>query len=317
MAAVKAGKDVYCEKPLTLTIDEGKRLVAAVRESSRVLQTGSQQRSEARFRLACELVQNGRLGQISRVTTYLPAGLRGGPFASTDPPAGFDWDFWQGQTPAVDYVRERSHLTFRYWYDYSGGTMTDWGAHHNDIVLWGLGLDRSGPARIQGRPRVEMIPGGYTAASEYEVQYTYPNGVVHTCQSTADDDFSGRPLNPDGQRHGVRFEGTDGWIWVTRGSIEASDPELLQAPLASDAERLYRSDDHMGNFFDCVRSRKSPVCDAEIGHRSASVCHLGVLAMQLGRPLEWDPVQEEFVGDEEANTRLAREMRKPWTYEII
>lgn len=133
--------------------------------------------------------------------------------------------------------------------------MTDWGDHHNDIVLWGLGLDGSGPVKVEGRPLVEMIPGGYTATREYQIQYTYANGVTYTCQSTPDDHITGQPLKADGQRHGVRFEGTDGWIWVTRGAIEASDPNLLEAPLASDAVRRYRSDDHMGNFFECVRTR--------------------------------------------------------------
>jgi predicted dehydrogenase len=317
MAAVKAGKDVYCEKPLTLTIDEGKRLVKAVRDTSRILQTGSQQRSDARFRLACELVRNGRIGKVSHVGVFLPAGMRGGPFSPSSVPSGFDWDFWQGQTPAVDYVRERAHFSFRYWYDYSGGTMTDWGAHHNDIVLWGLGLDGSGPVKIEGRPLVEMIPGGYSAASEYQIQYTYANGVTHTCQSTPDDDFTGRPLKADGQRHGVRFEGADGWIWVTRGAIEASDPDLLEAPLAEEAVRLVRSDDHMGNFFECVRTRQQPICNVEVGHRSVSVCHLGVIAMRLGRLLQWDPKEEQFVGDDEANSWVAREMRRAWSYEMI
>jgi predicted dehydrogenase len=317
MAAVKAGKDVYCEKPLTLTIDEGKRLVQAVRDSNRILQTGSQQRSDARFRLACELVRNGRIGKVTHVTTFLPAGLRGGPFAPSEVPKGFNWDFWQGSTPAVDYVRERGHFSFRYWYDYSGGTMTDWGAHHNDIALWGLGLDGSGPVKIEGKPLVEMIPGGYTATSEYNIEYTYANGVTHTCRSTPDDQITGQPLKPDGQRHGVRFEGADGWIWVTRGAIEASDPDLLEAPLSSDAARLYRSDDHMGNFFECVRTREQPICNVEVGHRSVSVCHLGVIAMRLGRPLAWDPEKEQFVGDNEANGWIAREMRKPWDYEMI
>jgi hypothetical protein len=141
--------------------------------------------------------------------------------------------------------------------------------------------------------------------------------VTHTCRSTPDDQITGQPLKPDGQRHGVRFEGADGWIWVTRGAIEASDPDLLEAPLSSDAARLYRSDDHMGNFFECVRTREQPICNVEVGHRSVSVCHLGVIAMRLGRPLAWDPEKEQFVGDNEANGWIAREMRKPWDYEMI
>lgn len=317
MAAMRAGKDVYCEKPLTLTIDEGKRLVEASRQTKRILQTGSQQRSDKNFRLACELVRNGRIGKLKHVTVFLPAGRREGPFAPSTVPPGFDWDLWLGPTPKVDYVKERTHMTFRYWWEYSGGTMTDWGAHHNDIALWGIGMERSGPVEIEGKPLVEMIPGGFTASSEYRVNYTYANGVTHSCQSTTADTWSGGIADKNGQRHGVRFQGADGWIWVTRGKIEASNPDFLTEPLPAGAERLYASNDHMGNFFDCVRSRKQPICEAEIGHRSASICHLGVIAIRLGRKLKWDPAKEQFIGDSEAAKHLAREMRKPWTYDAV
>ena len=317
MAAMRAGKDVYCEKPLTLTIDEGKHLIATVRKTNRILQTGTQQRSEKNFRLACELVQNGRIGKVKHATVFLPAGRREGPFQPSPVPAGFDWDFWMGQTPKVDYVKERTHVTFRYWWDYSGGTMTDWGAHHNDIVLWGLGLERSGPVEVEGKPLVEMIPGGFTATSEYEVNYTYANGVTHSCKSTTADTWSGGVADKNGQHNGVRFEGADGWIWVRRGALEASNPEMLTEPLPSSAKRLYVSNDHMGNFFECVRTRKHPICEVEIGHRSASVCHLGVISMRLGRKLKWDPAKEQFVGDAEANKFLAREQRKPFTYDMV
>jgi len=316
-AALRSGKDVYCEKALTLTIDEGKRLVKTVRETGRVLQTGSQQRSDKNFRLACELVRNGRIGKVNHVDVWLPAGLRQGPFPSSSVPAGFDFDFWLGPTPKVEYVKERTHGTFRYWWDYAGGTMTDWGAHHNDIVLWGLGLDRSGPVHIEGKPRVRMIPGGYTASSEYEVHYTYANGVTHTCQSTTANGIDGSVVDPKGQLHGIKFEGSRGWIFVSRGRLEASDPELLHAPLPAGATRLYASNDHLGNFFDCIRSRKAPICEAEIGHRSASLCHLGVIAIRLGRPLNWNPEKEQFVGDREADQWLAREMREAWGYDAL
>jgi hypothetical protein len=164
---------------------------------------------------------------------------------------------------------------------------------------------------------VEMIPGGFTATSEYEVNYTYANGVTHSCKSTPADTWSGGIADKNGQRNGVKFEGADGWIWVTRGKIEASNPEFLKEPLPSSAQQLYVSNDHMGNFFECVRSRKQPICDVEIGHRSASVCHLGAIAIRLGRKLKWDPAKEQFVGDAEANKYLAREMRKPWTYDAV
>ena len=317
LAALKVGKDIYSEKPLTLTIDEGKRLVKAVRESKRILQTGSQQRSDKNFRLACELVRNGRLGKLKQINVWLPHGRREGPFEKVPVPAGFNWDMWQGQTPATDYVKEKTHVTFRYFYEYSGGTMTDWGAHHNDIALWGAGFERSGPTRIEGKSLVAMIPGGFSAASEYELTYTYPNGVTQLIRSTRGNDWKGSVLDKTLQQHGVRFEGADGWIFVTRGRIEASHPDLLTTPLPSNATRLYASENHMQNFFDCVRSRRQPVCDVEIGHRSATACHLGVIALRLGRALNWNPVAEEFTDDKEANGWLAREMRPAWSYSLV
>jgi len=317
MAAMRAGKDVYCEKPLTLTIDEGKRLVKTSRETGRILQTGSQQRSDKNFRLACELARNGRIGKLKNIDVWLPSGRREGPFASAPVPEGLNWDMWLGQTPKADYVKERCHGSFRYWYEYSGGTMTDWGAHHNDIALWGMGLDRSGPSSVEGKSLVEMIPGGFSAASEYSVLYTYENGVTHHCRSANADTWYGAATEKSGQRNGVKFEGADGWIWVTRGNIQASAPELLTEPLAANATRLYASDDHMKNFIDCIRSRKQPICDVEIGHRSATVCHLGVIAMRLGRKLQWDPKKEQFVNDAEADQWIAREMRKGYGYDMI
>lgn len=317
LAALRSKKDVYCEKPLTLTIEEGQRLVSAVRDTGGILQTGSQQRSDKHFRLACELVRNGRIGKLKHISVWLPRGRREGPFVKSSSPEGFDWNMWQGPTPEVEYVRERTHVTFRYWWDYSGGTMTDWGAHHNDIALWGLGLERSGPVSIEAKPLVKMIPDGFTATSEYAVNYTYANGVTHSCNSTAANEWNGAVADPKGQQHGVKFEGSDGWIWVTRGAIEASNPEFLTTPLESDAIRLYESNDHMGNFFDCIRTRKAPICEAEIGHRSASVCHLGVISLRLGRKLQWNPETEQFVGDDDANRWIRRELRKPWSYDSV
>jgi predicted dehydrogenase len=317
LAATQAGKDVYGEKPLTLTIDEGKRLVQAVRKHKTVFQTGSQQRSDPRFRLACELVRNGRLGKLKEVTVWLPAGLREGPFQPQPVPTELNWDFWLGQAPKVDYLPQRCHLYFRYWYDYSGGTMTDWGAHHNDIALWAIGLP--GPAEIEAKRLAEPIPGGYTAISEYDVKFTYPNGVVHHARTTKADNIYGGVEDPQGQRNGVRFEGTEGWIWVNRGNLRASDKGLIETPLPDSAERLYKSDDHMANFFDCVRSRKAPICEVEVGHRAASTCHLGAIALRTGLKLKWDAAHEKFVGEnaKEGNRFLSREMRKPYDYSFI
>lgn len=320
LAAVQSARDVYSEKPLTLTIDEGKRLVAAVAENKRVFQTGSQQRSDPRFRLACELVRNGRIGKLQRVRTWLPAGPVTGPFASAPIPDELDWERYQGQAPAHDYVPQRAHSTFRYWLDYSGGTLTDWGAHHNDIALWALGMDRSGPVSVEGKVLRPPVPGGYDAPGEYRIEYSYANGVKHLCESVTANKIDGS-RNPEAsanaQSHGVRFEGSDGWIFVTRGRIDAHKISVLEDPLTRRDERLYFSADHMGNFFDCLRTRKAPICDAEIGHRSASLCHLGNISMRLGRALKWDPAGEQFIEDAAADQLLVREMRKPYDYSYL
>jgi predicted dehydrogenase len=316
LRAMRTGRDVYSEKPLTLTIAEGKRLVLTSKETGRILQTGSQQRSDDRFRLACELARNQVIGRLERIETALPAGLHAGPFAPAPTPEGLDWDFWLGQAPKIDYVPQRCHGTFRYFYDYSGGTMTDWGAHHNDIAMWGNGTDGSGPVSVEGKILVPPVEGGYTAASEYRVRYTYANGVTHDCFSVNWDGFDGSVKGPvpEGQtRNGVKFIGADGWVFVSRSKIEASRPEILKDLLPAGAVRLEVSKNHMGNFFECVRSRKQPICRAEIGHRSVSVCHLGVLALRLGRKLQWDPAKEDFAGDAEASSYVGRVMRAPWS----
>jgi predicted dehydrogenase len=317
LGAARARKDVYAEKPLTLTIDEGRRLVQAVKRSGIVLQTGTQQRSSQRFRLACELVRNERIGKLKEAKVWLPAGLREGPFAPTAVPATLNWDYWLGPAPKVEYVKERCHRTFRFWYEYSGGTMTDWGAHHNDIAYWAIGL--LAPRTVESRVLAQPIPGGYNTFSEYEVNYTYENGVRLSIYTTKDDSIFGSKVNANGQRNGIRFEGTGGWIWVNRDQLKASDPELLKAPLPERAIRLYESKNHMENFFDCMRSRQAPICDVETGHRSATMCHLGAIAMRTGRPLSWDAQLEEFVGEfaAEANRYAARELRAPYDYSFV
>lgn len=317
IAAAKAKKDVYGEKPLTLTIDEGRRLVTAVKASGIVLQTGTQQRSSQRFRLACELVRNNRIGKLQEATVWLPAGLRAGPFAEAPVPAGLNWDFWQGQAPSTPFVKERCHQTFRFWYDYSGGTMTDWGAHHNDIAYWAIGL--LAPTDVSSKRLSEPVPGGYDAYSDYEVNYTYANGIRLNIHTTKDDSIYGEKLKPDGQRNGIRFQGSDGWIWVNRDRIEASNPELLKTPLPADAVRLYSSKNHMENFFDCVRSRALPICDVETGHRSATMCHLGAISLRTNKPFTWNSEQEQFTGEHAklGNSYLSREMRKPYDYAMV
>ena len=317
LAAAKARKDVYSEKPLTLSIDEGRHLIKAVREAGIVLQTGTQQRSSKKFRLACELVRNGRLGKLQQANVWLPAGLRAGPFKPSPIPSGLNWDFWQGQAPETAYVRERCHQAFRFWYEYAGGTMTDWGAHHNDIAYWAIGI--LAPSEVASTPLSQPIPGGYNAFADYEVNYTYANGIKLNIHTTKDDNIYGEKVNPTGQRNGIRFEGADGWIWVNRDGINASNPDLLIAPLSADAIHLYQSKNHMENFFDCVRSRALPVCDVETGHRSATMCHLGAISLRTGHTLTWNPEQEKFTGEhaETANGYVSREMRKPYDYSFV
>jgi predicted dehydrogenase len=297
-AAMRAGKDVYCEKPQTLTIAEGKKLVSIWKSSGAVFQTGSQQRSDARFRLACELVRNGRIGKVKTVEARIPASAAGGPFDVKPVPSDFNWDFWLGPTQWTDYILERTHGTFRYWLEYSGGMMTDWGAHHNDIAQWGLGMDRSGPIAVEAIGVRHFGHRCYNAFQEFKVSYTYPGGITLVTTNEGE--------------NGIMFTGESGWIFVSRDRIGASDQKLLDEPLPSSATRLYVSDDHHQNFIDGMRSRKQPICDCEIGHRSASVCHIGGISMRLaGKHLAWDPVKEQF-NDPEANAMLSRPMRGNW-----
>ncbi len=301
--ALRKGKDVYLEKPMTLTIAEGKALLKVAKETGRVFQVGSQQRSDARFRLACELVRNGRLGKIKTVETRI-GGIdknKTGPFKTAPVPKSLDWDFWLGQTAKVDYIPQRCHYEFRWWYEYSGGKMTDWGAHHNDIAQWGLGMDDSGPIAVEGTGDADKRPNCYNVHTDFTVKYNYANGTELVCTS--------------GGQNGIKFIGEDGkWIFVDRGQITASDKALLDEKLPATAVRLYESNDHMRNFIDCVRSRKETICPAQVGHRSVTVCHIGVIALRTGKKLKWDPVKEQF-DDEEANKWLSRDMRSPWKLE--
>jgi predicted dehydrogenase len=206
---------------------------------------------------------------------------------------------WLGPAPWTEYVPERTHGSFRHWYEYSGGMMTDWGAHHLDIAQWALGMDESGPVRVESQGQLPAGARSFNTATEFEVAYDYANGT--------------RLIATHRGENGVRFEGDSGWIFVSRGRIEASNEAILKDPLDSSAVRLYESNDHIGNFVDCVRSRKPTICPAEVGHRSCTVCHIGNISLRLGgRALEWDPVKEEFKGDEEANFMARRSHRKPW-----
>jgi predicted dehydrogenase len=314
IAAAKAKKDVYGEKPLTLTIDEGRHVIQAVRDNKIILQTGTQQRSSKSFRLACELVRNGRIGKLQEVHVFVPAGVRGNNFKKMTVPDGFHYDFWLGQAPAEDYVTERCHFTFRWWFDYAGGPVTDWGAHHNDIARWAIGLD--GPTSVEAHMVTPPLANGYTTPSEFEATLMWANGVKQIVKTTTADSPIGQVLDENGQRNGIKFIGTDGWIWINRDGINASNKSLITTPLPDNAVKLEVSNDHMGNFFDSVRSRKDPVANVETGHRSASIGHLIIIAMKTGRQLTWDPAQEIFTGDgaSEGNALIARPMRAPYDY---
>jgi predicted dehydrogenase len=301
LAALRSGRDVYCEKPLTLTIDEGKLLVRTVQETGRILQVGTQQRSDARFRLACELVRNGRIGKLKKITVTLPPAVEGGPFETKPVPENLNWDFWLGQAPYVDYIPERCHYTFRWWFEYSGGTMTDWGAHHMDIAHWGMGIENGGPLEIEGHGTLPNIPNGYNVPNNFTVDYLYPDDV-HVHVNIGD--------------NGVLFEGDKSRVYVNRGRITGKPyEELAENPLPEDRIRLHESNDHMGDFVKSVRTREQPVSDVVSQHRSVSACHLANISMRLGRKLKWDPEQELFIDDSEANSMLRRPQRAPYQIE--
>ena len=279
-----------------------------------MLQTGTQQRSNKLFRLACELVRNGRIGKLTQVTVFVPAGLRDGPFKPAPVPDGFHWDYWLGQAPQVDYLKERCHQTFRWWFDYSGGPVTDWGAHHNDIARWAIGLD--GPSEIQARALTEPIPGGYTTPSEFEATLTWANGVKQVVKTTVDDSPFGVALKPDGQRNGVRFEGTNGWIWVNRtddqrqrpGDARHADDRSGRPPRGQRRSHgeLLRCRPHAQGS-DQPRRSRAPVRHGRTPDRDRAA-HRPHVA--VGR------VEEKFVGEgaKDANAHLARRMRKPYDY---
>lgn len=303
VSACEAGKDVYCEKPLSLTVADGQAMVAAARRTRRVVQTGSQQRSDAKFREACELVRNGRLGTIKTVKVGLPAVNFDGPAVpDTTPPPELDYDLWLGPAPKKPYNPKHVHYLFRFFWDYSGGQMTNFGAHHLDIAQWALGRDESGPVAF--RAEATFHPEHwYEVPMTSRVVMEYDDGVSLVCEQGTE------------AKGGVTFEGTQGTLHVTRGKIESDPPEILRPRLARGDVRLAVSDDHHANWLDCIKSRETPICDVAIGHRSATVCHLANIAIRAGRPIRWDPQAEQIVGDTEAATMLRREYRAPWSLE--
>jgi len=296
VAAVKAGKDVYCQKPMSLTIGEGHALIDAVRRHRRILQVGAQQRSSRNFRFACELVRNGRIGQVKTIEVLLPQGKRIENQPVTPVPEGFDYDMWLGPAPWAPYTEARCHYNFRFNWDYSGGKFMDWGAHHMDIVHWALDCDSSGPLEARGRGDFPM-EGIFNTPITFEVQFVYPNGVRVTAKN-----------GPEG----IRFNGTEGWVDISRSKLDADPKSLLSSLIGPNEIRLYESAEHRENFLECVRTRKEPISPVETGHRSASACHVANIALRLGRPVRWNPQEERFEGDEEANRMISRAMRAPW-----
>ncbi|MBM4019415.1 MAG: Gfo/Idh/MocA family oxidoreductase [Planctomycetes bacterium] len=307
--AAKAGKDVYCEKPMSLTIAEGRAMADAVRRYGRVFQCGSQQRSGREFRTACELVRNGRIGKLKHIDVGIPGNNRAcPPVWSADPvPPGFDYDLWLGQAPWEPYNTLRCHYTFRFVLDYSGGQVTNWGAHHLDIAQWGNGTDDTGPVEVTGSGEFPTT-GLFTTATRVDFTCTYAGGVTLRCKTTG----GARADGEEGVGGGTRFIGDAGWVHVNRGKLDAEPKSILSQPVGPGEIRLYESRGHQANFLECCLSRRPTAATVEIGHRSATICHLGNIAMLVGRKIKWDPVKEQVVGDPDAQAMTWRPMRPPW-----
>lgn len=311
--AMKKGKHVYCEKPLTLTIAEAQAIVKVQKATGHVFQTGNQQRSDYRgmFRLACDLVRNGRIGKVSRIEARINDNPQSDSIPAVKPPAELDWNMWLGPTPETDYlygmqrggVKTNCHYDFRWWYTWSGGKMTDWGAHHLDIGQWALDKDFDGPVSVEGKGSPpNPAPRSYTCHKDFDVTYTYADGTVMVAMSKGE--------------NGVHFTGEGGkWIFVARNKLTASDPKIIDEPLPKDAKRLPVSGGHMFNFFDCIKTGAKPICNAEVGASSVLVCHIGAIALRLGKKVGWDPKAQKF-DDADANAMISREYRSPWKLDV-
>jgi len=314
LAGIRAGKDIYGEKPLALTIAQGRAIVDEVDRYNCIWQTGSWQRSTDHFRFACELVRNERIGRLKRVEVGIGPGFKRAGGTETiykiDPqpvmpvPDGFDYEMWLGPAPSAPYTKKRCHWTFRWILDYSGGQVTDWGAHHIDIAHWGMNCDNTGPVEVAGNGMFGA-DGLWDAAVDYDFECTYDNGLVM------------RVASNNHCRQGVRFIGAEGWVHVTRGGVTSDPPELRRTRIGPDEIHLPRPagdhrQGHRRDFLDCVKTRKRTITPAEIGQRSATVAHLGNIAMILGRRIRWDPKREQVIDDPAANRMLDRAMRSPW-----
>jgi predicted dehydrogenase len=335
VAALRAGCDVYCEKPLTLTIEEGFQIRDAVKETGQVFQVGTQQRSEfdLLFLKALAIVKSGRLGK--KVNAFAAIGGTpepAGPFATTTPPEGLDWDMWVGPAQQADYSNER-RKEFRWYYDYSGGKMTDWGAHHIDIAQWALGHGNTGPVKVTAKGQFTPIvpdkfnwaayldgkaplPNGYHTALTFGIDCEYADGsMIHVCNEYE------RPGTKIKFGNGILFEGEDGRIFVDRGQINGKPVEEMndadKKKLYEQIVEIYGSEPggHMRNFFDAVKSRGTPISDVETHHRTMTTCHLCNISLMLGRNLNWDPDKEQFNGDEQATKLMSRPRREKFSWE--
>lgn len=323
--AVRAGKHVYLQKPTSLTIEEGRKMSDAVNASGRVLQIGSQQRSMEQFRVACELVRNGRIGQLKSVEVRLPGDPSGGIIEKMPVPETLNYDAWLGQTPYVPYTVDRVHPQQGYgrpgWLrceQFGAGMITGWGAHHFDIAHWAMGTEYSGPIEISGKADFPTS-GLWNVHGDYSTEMLYANGVVVTGVT-----------NSKEKPNGVLFTGTEGWIFVSRGSytassndpktqgaskaLIASDPKILKSVIGENEIQLYRSTDHHGNWLDSILMNKPNITPAEVAHRSCTACLLQHIAMKLNRKLYWDPILECFKNDDEANSMISRPHRPPYNF---
>ena len=298
--AARSGKDIYVEKPFTLNIEEGRAYVDAVERYGRVLQLGTQQRSDGRFRFACELARNQKIGELRTIRVGSPASGRSGVLPEQPIPKGFDYDLWLGPAPWAPYhpARVRTPL----WYfiaDYSMGFISGWGIHHVDIAQWGNGTDETGPIELEGTGTFPA-DGPADTATAWRVVCTYASGVKMIFADNRQ------------EKQGVVFEGTEGWVYVRRGFIDANPKSLLTATIGPNDVRLPRSRGHARNLVESIKSRQPTVCPAETAHRSNSICQLADIAIRLGRKMHWDPERERFTNDDEGNRMLGKAMRKPW-----
>ena len=307
--AAKNKKDVYGEKPLARTIAEQQAIVRAVKKNRCIWQTGSQQRSDANFHKATEIVRNGLIGKITRVEVGLPSGPKNPKMqqkvpATTPPPPGLDYDMWIGPSMMMPYVGSRIHNNWRWNFNTGGGQLLDWIGHHGDIAHWGIDCDQSGPLEIEGEGDFPPADYNWNVCTRYRIEAKYPNDISMTIAGGHAD-----------IRSGVKWIGTEGWVWVNRGGFESSNADwesLKELPDEMRKVKLYRSRDHTRNFVDCIKSRQPTICPAETAHHSSIPGHLGLIAMITGRSLKWDAQKEIIVDDAAASQMLSRPFRSPW-----